>query len=310
MSDLALFNQNLPSHLRTAELDETTKALMGGSGGGNKRISIEGGVWRMLVNGKEVAQNEDRAMNVVIVAAAQKISRIFYAGTYKKGVVSAPDCWSADGETPDAKAKAPQSKSCASCPQNIKGSGQGDSRACRFQQRLAVVLENDISGDVYQLALPSTSIFGAGENGKWPLQTYAKMIASKGAPITSVVTEMRFDTNSSTPKLTFKPVRFLETSEFQAALEQGKSPSAVSAITMTVAQTDGVKDGDQSNDEEFEKPVPAKKAQAVAADSDADAGEGEAAQVVSEPTKRTSKKEEAPAEKKDVSKILAEWDDE
>jgi hypothetical protein len=110
MSDLALFNQNLPSHLRTAELDETTKALMGGSGGGSKRISIEGGVWRMLVNGKEVAQNEDRAMNVVIVAAAQKISRIFYAGTYKKGVVSAPDCWSADGETPDAKAKAPQSK--------------------------------------------------------------------------------------------------------------------------------------------------------------------------------------------------------
>lgn len=302
MSDLALFNQNLPSHLRTAELDETTKALMGGSGGGNKRISIEGGVWRMLVNGKEVAQNEDRAMNVVIVAAAQKISRIFYAGTYKKGVVSAPDCWSADGETPDAKAKAPQSKSCASCPQNIKGSGQGDSRACRFQQRLAVVLENDIGGDVYQLALPSTSIFGAGENGKWPLQTYAKMIASKGAPITSVVTEMRFDTNSSTPKLTFKPVRFLETSEFNTALEQGKSPSAVSAITMTVAQTDGVKDDDG---EAFEKPAPAKKAQAV---------EAAPAEVVEEatpePTKRTSKKEEAPAEKKDVSKILAEWDDE
>jgi len=302
MSDLALFNQNLPSHLRTAELDETTKALMGGSGGGSKRISIEGGVWRMLVNGKEVAQNEDRAMNVVIVAAAQKISRIFYAGTYKKGVVSAPDCWSADGETPDAKAKAPQGKSCASCPQNIKGSGQGDSRACRFQQRLAVVLENDIGGDVYQLALPSTSIFGAGENGKWPLQTYAKMIASKGAPITSVVTEMRFDTNSSTPKLTFKPVRFLETSEFNTALEQGKSPSAVSAITMTVAQTDGVKDDDG---EAFEKPVPAKKAQAVEA-APVEAVE----EATPEPTKRTSKKEEAPAEKKDVSKILAEWDDE
>ena len=292
MSDLALFNQNLPSHLRTAELDETTKALMGG-GGGSKRISIEGGVWRMLVNGKEVAQNEDRAMNVVIVAAAQKISRIFYAGTYKKGVVSAPDCWSADGETPDAKAKSPQGKSCATCPQNIKGSGQGDSRACRFQQRLAVVLENDIGGDVYQLALPSTSIFGAGENGKWPLQTYAKMIASKGAPITSVVTEMRFDTSSSTPKLTFKPVRFLETNEFQTALDQGKSPAAISAITMTVAQTDGVKDDDG---EEFEQ-VAAPKAAPVE-------------EATPEPTKRASKKEEAPAPKKDVSKILAEWDDE
>lgn len=301
MSELALFSQNLPAHLRTAELDETTKALMGGSGG-SKRISIEGGVWRMLVNGKEVAQNEDRAMNVVVVAAAQKISRIFYAGTYKKGVVSAPDCWSADGETPDAKAKAPQGKSCASCPQNIKGSGQGDSRACRFQQRLAVVLENDIGGDVYQLALPSTSIFGAGENGKWPLQTYAKMIASKGAPITSVVTEMRFDTNSSTPKLTFKPVRFLETDEFQTALEQGKSPAAISAITMTVAQTDGVKDDDG---EEFEQPPKAKAAAKAAED-----GAPESPAPAPEPTKRASKKEEAPAEKKDVSKILAEWDDE
>ena len=301
MSELALFSQNLPAHLRTAELDETTKALMGGSGG-SKRISIEGGVWRMLVNGKEVAQNEDRAMNVVVVAAAQKISRIFYAGTYKKGVVSAPDCWSADGETPDAKAKAPQGKSCATCPQNIKGSGQGDSRACRFQQRLAVVLENDIGGDVYQLALPSTSIFGAGENGKWPLQTYAKMIASKGAPITSVVTEMRFDTNSSTPKLTFKPVRFLETNEFQTALDQGKSPAAISAITMTVAQTDGVKDDDG---EEFEQP-PKAKAAAKAAEDDAP----ESPAPAPEPTKRASKKEEAPAPKKDVSKILAEWDDE
>lgn len=300
MSDLAIFNQNLPAHLRNAEMDETTKALMGG-GGNSKRISIEGGVWRMMVNGKEVAQNEDRSMNVVIVAAAPKVSRIFYAGTYKKGVISSPDCWSADGEAPDAKAKSPQAKSCASCPQNVKGSGQGDSRACRFQQRLAVVLENDIAGDVYQLALPSTSIFGAGENGKWPLQTYAKMIASKGVPITSVVTEMRFDTSVATPKLTFKPVRFLETAEFNDALEQGKSPAAVSAITMTVAQTDGVKDED--NGEAFES-APVQKTKA---EDTANTAEVEAAP---EPTKRASKKEEAPAAKKDVSKILAEWDDE
>jgi hypothetical protein len=294
MSELALFNQNLPAHLRNAEMDETTKALMGSGGGGSKRISIEGGVWRMMVNGKEVAQNEDRAMNVVIVAAAQKVSRIFYAGTYKKGVISAPDCWSPDGEVPDAKAKNPQSKSCATCPQNVKGSGNGDTRACRFQQRLAVVLENDVAGDVYQLALPSTSIFGAGENGKWPLQTYAKMIASKGVPITSVVTEMRFDTSSSTPKLTFKPVRYLETDDFNTALEQGKSPAAISAITMTVAQTDGVKD----DGEEFEQKAPAAKVEAA-----------EPAEVP-EPTKRASKKEEAPAPKKDVNKILEEWDDE
>ena len=34
MSDLALLNQNLPAHLREVEVDETTKALMGGGGDG------------------------------------------------------------------------------------------------------------------------------------------------------------------------------------------------------------------------------------------------------------------------------------
>lgn len=291
MSDLALLNKNLPAHLKAIELDATTKALMGGGGGDNKRISIEGGVWKMMVNGKEVAKNEDRTMNVVIVAAAPKKSRTFYAAAYKKGVVASPDCWSPDSELPDAKAKNPQSKKCADCPQNIKGSGQGDSRACRFSQRLAVVLENDIAGDVYQLTLPATSIWSEGTNGKWALTTYAKMVASKGIPISSIVTEMRFDTDSATPKITFKAVRYLETDEFETAMDQGKTDAATRAITMTVAQADGVKE----DAEEFET---------VAVEETAPAP------VVVEPVKRASKKEEAPAPKKDVSAILEEWDNE
>lgn len=297
-NELAVLDQGLPSYLKDLQLDPTTKALMGGgSGGESKRISIKGGVWRMMVNGKEIAKNEERAMNVVIVAAAEKVSRTFYAKQYSEGgEVTAPDCWSADGEVPDAKAKTPQAKRCIDCPQNVKGSGQGDSRACRYSQRLAVVLANDIKGDVFQLTLPAASIFGAGEAGKWPLQTYAKMIGSKGVPITAVVTEMRFDTNSATPKLTFKPIRVLEPHEHESAIEQGKSPSAKRAITMTVAEADGVK---------VAAPV-APKLEGVKAEAKAEVVEAE---VVEEPVKRTAKKEEAPAEKKDLSKILDEWDD-
>jgi hypothetical protein len=294
-SELAVLDQGLPAYLKELELDATTKALMGGSGGGEmKRISIKGGVWRMMVNGKEIAKNEDRSMNVVIVAAAEKVSRTFYAKQYSEGgEVTAPDCWSADGEVPDAKAKNPQSKRCIDCPQNQKGSGQGDSRACRYSQRLAVVLDNNISGDVFQLTLPAASIFGAGEPGKWPLQTYAKMIGSKGVPITAVVTEMRFDTNSATPKLTFKPIRVLEPHEHNAAIEQGKTNAAQRAITMTVAEADGVK---------VAAPIPVTiNLQSKTVEVDAEA--------VEEPVKRTAKKEEAPAEKKDLSKILDEWDD-
>jgi hypothetical protein len=298
-NELAVLDGGLPSYLKELDLDDTTKALMGGGGGGeSKRISIKGGVWRMMVNGKEVAQNEDRTMNVVVAAASPKVSRTFYMKQYSEGgdVVS-PDCWSADGEVPDSKAKNPQSKRCIDCPQNEKGSGQGDSRACRFSQRLAVVLANDVRGDLYQLTLPATSIFGSGEPGKWPLQTYAKMLGGKGVPVTAVVTEMKFDTNSATPKITFRPVRVLEPNEHEAVIEQGKSVAAQRAITMTVAEMDGAK---------VEAPVAPKL------EAKKTVEKVEAEEVVEEaaPTKRSSKKEEAPAEKKDLSKILDEWDDE
>lgn len=287
--ELAMLDMGLPAHLQSLELDDTTKALMGSGGGGSKRISIEGGVWRLLVNGKEIAQKEERNLNVVIVAASSKVARTYYAGTYKKGVSAPPDCWSANGDHPDKSVEAPQASACANCPQNIKGSGQGDGRACRFSQRIAVVLDNDIGGDVFQLVLPSTSIFGEGEAGKWPLQMYAKMIGAKGVPITAVVTEMRFDTASSTPKITFKPVRFLESNEIATAIEQGKSTEAIKAITMTVAKA-------KEDAPALEAPKAEVKAKPVEAEE-------------AEPVKRVAKKEE-PTAKKDLSKILSDWDDE
>jgi hypothetical protein len=293
-NELSVLGSGLPSYLKETQLDDTTKALMGGGGtSGMKRISIKGGVWRMMVNGKEVAKNEDRAMNVVIVAASPKVSRTFYAKTYVEGEVTAPDCWSSDGEVPSPKSENPQSARCVDCPQNAKGSGQGDSRACRYSQRLAVVLANDIGGEILQLTLPASSIFGAGEPGKWPLQTYAKMIGSKGVPITAVVTEMRFDTDSATPKLAFKPMRVLDAEEHAVAIQQGQSASAKSAITMTVAEMDNAK-------------PPARLEAKTAAKVESVAVEVEA---VEEPTKRAAKKEEAPAAKKDISKLLTEWDD-
>jgi hypothetical protein len=289
MSELTLFSKggnNLPAHLRNLELDETTKSLMGGGAGG-KRISIRGGVFRMLVDGKEIAQNEDRAMNIVIVAANPNVSRSYYEGTYQEGQSIAPSCWSNDGISPDSKVESPQAEKCASCPQNIKGSGQGDSRACRFSQRLAVVLENDIRGDVYQLTLPAQSIFGAADNGKMPLQAYAKFLGSHGLPVTAVVTEMRFDTASATPRLTFKAARPLEADELQMAQDKGKSPEAKSAISATVAMMDGTK---------------AKPAPAIEAPKAAKKPEPVEEEATAEPTKRQKK-----AAPKDVADILDDW---
>ena len=246
MSDLALFQNNeLPAYLKNAALDDVTSALAGESLG-SRRISIKGGVFREMIGGKEYRVSEERSMNVVIVKAAPKVSRIFYSGSYSEGETVSPTCWSSDSQRPDEKVKEKQSATCLTCAKNIKGSGQGDSRACRYQQRLAVVVDGEIQKhEVYQLVLPPTSVFGDGEKGKLPLQAYARHLKNNGVPITGVVTEMRFDTASPTPKLVFKPVRALTEDEYNTVQHLKDSSEAISAITLTVAQTDGVKENKQ-----------------------------------------------------------------
>lgn len=285
MSNITLFqSSNLPDYLKEIELDDLTKSLAGNTT--TKRISIRGGVFRLMVSGEEVAKNEGRAMNIVIVNGGRDIARQFYAGKYAAGESAAPDCWSNDGKVPDASIESPQGSSCESCPQNIKGSGQGDSRACRFQQRLAVLLADDIEGDVYQLTLPSTSIFGRGDIDKMPFQQYAKYVGSQGKNINTLITEMRLDSDSDTPKLTFKPIKFLTREQWETAREKGDSLAAKAAIAQTPASTDGVK----------KKALPPKPAKVV-----------EEEEEVAEPTKRVAKKNAEPIAKKDFADVINSW---
>jgi hypothetical protein len=286
---------NLPAHLRGG-VDETTRALMGGGGqsGPNiKRISIKGAVFRMMVDGKEVAQNEERAMNVIIVGAAQHNSRTFYEGTFSEGQgAKMPDCFSDNGATPNLKSTAPQSASCKDCPQNVDGShNSGKGRACRFSRRLAVVLENDQQGDIFQLTLPAQSIFGKGENGKMPLEAYVRLLGTNNVSVTSVVTEMRFDTGSATPKLTFKAMRYLEEDEFNNAHTKGKTPEAKAAIGQTAAAIDGAP---QIEAKPVAKPAPVAKAEPAMSE-----------EATPEPVKRAKKTEaETP---KDINAVLDDW---
>ena len=271
-NQVALFDPKsaVPAFARKAEVSDLAKNLAGGGGG--KRISIKGGVFRLIDGGQEIAQIENRYLDVVIVNAAPKVGRTYYAGKYREDQVSAPDCWSADGTTPDSTAAHPQAKRCADCPQNVKGSGENDSRACRFSQRLAVVLANDIEGSVMQLQVPAKSLFGKEEGGNLPLQAYAKWLAAQSVNPDMVVTRLKFDTKAESPKLYFKAMRWLEQEEYEQAQQQAKTPDAVNAITMTVAQTDRV-----AKDEEEEAPAPAPKAaKAAALPAPADEDEDEA----------------------------------
>lgn len=318
MGSVALFDPSqTPAFAKNrGALSHIAKALTGGNvGGGGKRISIKGGVFRLIDGGKEIAAVEERYLDVVVVNAAPEIGRVFYASSYDSTAAAAPDCWSADGKTPSADANNPQHTQCEGCPKNIAGSGQGNSRACRYQQRLAVVLANDIEGNVMQLTLPATSIFGKDDGENRPLQAYARWLVAQDIDPAMVITRLKFDTKSQSPKLFFKTMRWLTDDEYEIAQKQGKTDTAVKAITMTVAKMDNVAapiavPGSKPKAapkavEEDEAPPPAPKAKAKA----------KVAEPVEETEEPVVRKEEkkpnaVPKAKSSLAAMVDDWDEE
>lgn len=299
MSELALFKTGLPSYLKNLQEDETTSSLAGGEAG-QRKISIKGGVFREMLGNKEVRTSEDRAMEVIIVKAAPNVYRTFFEGAYVEGQNASPTCWSSNNQTPDASVPADQKQAskCMDCPQNIKGSAaQGDGRACRFHQRIAVLVGGETAKrEVYQVICPATSVFGDGEKGKLPLQAYGRHLKAHNTPVAGVITEMRFDTSSPTPKLIFKPVRPITEDEYHDVEATRNGEEANEAVKLTVAPPKP-KDGAPAP---VAKPAP--KAEKPV--------EKVAAEEVEEPTKAVSKKPTPPAdEAPKLADLVDGWDD-
>jgi len=309
MNELSLFG-NRRSSARLADIADAITDNAN-SGNVNRRISLDGNFFREVINGKEVRVNEERATNVVIINAAP-ISKMYFAEAYVKGKPVKPTCWSSDSQVPDQSVPDDQKQSarCMDCRQAIKGSGQGDSKACKPQQRIAIVFEGAIENrEVYQLTLPPTSIFGdpSEHGGKMPLQAYARYLKAHGEKAIGIVTEMRFDKDSSTPKLVFKPVRPLDDAELDIALELRDAPDTQRYLKLNVSQMDKVIPEplpslfNNAEPKPEAKPEPKAKAKPKVEEDE----------EVEEPKKVVSKKTStAPqAEAIDMSDIVGDWDD-
>ena len=168
MSNLTILSQDLPDFLQTAGVSELTKQLAGKSG--VKRIVPKNGIFRKTVGGEEMGKIKGN-LNAIVVNASPAVGRIFYAKAWSPDAEpTAPDCFSNDGRVPDEGSANKQAERCDNCTQNTKGSGMGNSKACRYSRRIALVLEEDfgtsLEGEVYQMNLASKSLFGdgAGDN--------------------------------------------------------------------------------------------------------------------------------------------------
>lgn len=201
------------------------------------RIGIKGGVFRLYNGKQEIAINDARSMEVVVVAASKHVHREFYESGYVEGVEAVPVCWSSDGKVPDAKATKRQSGQCETCPKHQKGSGTQGSRACKYSQRIAVVLPHEMSGTVYAMKLPGMSIFGEAKDGFMPFKPYMTYLSAQKVPGPSIITEMKFDTAAAVPKLYFRPRQqnaYIGDENIPVVQAQMKSEAAKKAIELSV----------------------------------------------------------------------------
>jgi hypothetical protein len=302
MSNVALVTQDLPDFLQNAGISDLTKQLAGRSG--VKRIVPKNGIFSKTVGG-EVMGKTGGPLKVVIVHASPAVGRIFYAKAWSPDAEpAAPDCFSNDGRTPDVGAVAPPANSCDSCPNNIKGSGMGSSKACRYSRRLAMMLVDDfgtaLEGTVYQMNLASKTLFGDNVGDRYTFENYAKYLANNGKSVDWFITEISFNADNDNQSVLFEPVGHINKAIYDVTLPASQREDVKKMVVMTPYQADA-----------SGRALPAPKAKVDDEEFEQAAKFVKADDGIEEPKKRDSKKPEAaPVAKKSLDSVVKAWSDE
>ena len=172
-------------------------------------ISYKGKAWKLKLGEEETyvldAQNQPvPSIEVILVAANPRLSRIYYEGDYIEGSNASPDCYSMDGLVPDPGISNPVSPQCATCPKQEWGSKITDegkrSKACQDNRRVAVVFPHDLQANgqdanVFLLRVPPASLQA--------LKAYSDKVGKKGYNVFNLQTRIGFELEAAYPKFTF-----------------------------------------------------------------------------------------------------------
>jgi hypothetical protein len=215
----------LPAYLKSVDVSELNQDLTSHASSGFPIMSIKGKVFTLsrgdertvLPNPKD-PDSPATSIDVVVVKVNKGTSKVFYLNGYKEGEQAKPDCFSNNGDKPDAGSKDPQSKSCQICPHNQWGSKIGENggkgKACQDSVRIAISPPDQVN-DPMLLRVPPASIKALGELGT--------ACAKRGVPYNAVVTKISFDLASATPKLLFKPVGLVSDETFESIKQVANS---------------------------------------------------------------------------------------
>jgi hypothetical protein len=203
---------DLPAHIINLELARKANedAAAGVGTGFPPRLKMSGKQFAVVDgNGVETAiklkelvegPDENSYLKTVVLAAKKQLQKRFYLTKYdpsKDGV--APDCFSNDGERPDATIPTPQCDTCAGCQYNAFGSGTNENgaatngKACTDNKIVAVHLPGK---GAHELKITPASL------KNWGL--FVKTLSSRGVLIGNIFTLVGFDPTASFPVLTFQ----------------------------------------------------------------------------------------------------------
>lgn len=310
MTNLTIFKN--PGAVEKAPLRQSAlgKQIADTMGGFNRIQTNTNGTFKRVINGEQSGKPIRGEFNAIIVAMLAKPGRTYYASAYDPTAKpTLPDCWSHLGDVPDEKSPDRQANNCASCDQNIEGSGtNGRGKACRFQRKVALLLEGDDSGAVYQFQIPAKSLFGKGDGNTHPFESYCRFLVANGTAPDMVVTTIAYNLDAETMELNFTPVRPVTDAEFALVEAAQADPLTQRIIKLTVSEADTAKAKPQ-----IEEPKRAAKAPPKAAEKDAtqwDDDEEEEAEEAPKVTKRAVKKEEPVKGSTDLADLMDEWEDE
>ena len=224
-------------------------------------IGYKGKVWSIKYRGEEVQllrQDGDGARNsieVVLLASAKNLSKIFYASGYTEGANAAPDCFSTDGIVPSASAVSKQSPTCASCPQNVWGSKISEvsgkpTKRCADSKRIALVPLQDITNEIYGgpllLRVPAASL--------QELAQYGQKMQQLGYPHYAIGTRISFDTEVSYPRFQFSAIRPLTDDEAHQVVVLRNSPAVARILAEAAELTSAPKVNASELERVFEQP--------------------------------------------------------
>lgn len=192
------------------------------------------GQWAFRYQRQDSPYQDDEGNNipnieVVIVKTRENLSNNFYLKYNQNEAHKAPDCWSSDGQIPDARVPeaTKQNPICEGCPQKKPGSAitaAGDpTKACRDIRKVAVIPLQHLLDRTFEeyggpmlFTITPTSLKNYAE--------YIDRVKAMGHKAYSVVTRMRFDPNVKFQKIMFSPYRALSEEEFEISREMRKDP--------------------------------------------------------------------------------------